>query len=397
MSSEITVIGGGLAGLVAAVASAEAGAAVTLHEAHASLGGRGRGTPAPYVAHEGAHVFYADGPHWTWLAERGLTGKLGRPPLRETRAGFLWEGRLRRRPPAGFLRMVTLGRGRKAPVDRDFHGWAAESYGEETARQAANAISVVTYDADTGRLSAAFVWELLRRVFAPKPPAVRWVVGGWQAVIDRLAARARELGVRVELNSRLTELPGHPTIVATELSSARALLGDASLRWESGHCVMLDLAVSRGGGDLFICWDLDGGGFHESYSMQDPTVAPPGESLFQIDMPVRSRESRADARLRLETLTDLAVPGWRERVTWQRSATARGRTGALDLPGHTWRDRPAIDRGDGVFLAGDMVAAPGMRGEISINSAIRAAAGAVRAAAARPHHGRAGSAPKLPA
>ena len=42
-----------------------------------------------------------------------------------------------------------------------------------------------------------------------------------------------------------------------------------------------------------------------------------------------------------------------------------GRTGALDLPGKTWRDRPAIDRGDGVFLAGDMVAAPGCLSEIA--------------------------------
>ncbi|GCD39331.1 hypothetical protein OEIGOIKO_07161 [Streptomyces chrestomyceticus JCM 4735] len=70
---------------------------------------------------------------------------------------------------------------------------------------------------------------------------------------------------------------------------------------------------------------------------------------------------------------------------------ARGRTGALDLPGLTWRDRPAIDRGDGVFLAGDMVTAPGMRGEIAINSAVRAAARAVRAAGVT-GHGTAGAA-----
>ncbi|WP_075848638.1 NAD(P)-binding protein [Saccharomonospora sp. CUA-673] len=41
MPKEITVVGGGLAGLVAAVEAAERGAKVTLHEAHSSLGGRG--------------------------------------------------------------------------------------------------------------------------------------------------------------------------------------------------------------------------------------------------------------------------------------------------------------------------------------------------------------------
>jgi hypothetical protein len=50
-----------------------------------------------------------------------------------------------------------------------------------------------------------------------------------------------------------------------------------------------------------------------------------------------------------------------------------GRTGALDSPGKTWRDRPAIDRGNGVFLAGDMVAAPGCLSEIAWGSAVAAA------------------------
>ncbi|MFI9412215.1 hypothetical protein [Nocardia gamkensis] len=73
---------------------------------------------------------------------------------------------------------------------------------------------------------------------------------------------------------------------------------------------------------------------------------------------------------------DEVVPGYRERATFRRTATAKGRTGALDLPGQTWRNRPAIDRGDDVYLVGDMVAAPGMRGETSINSALRADAAA---------------------
>ncbi|PZG47001.1 FAD-dependent oxidoreductase [Spongiactinospora gelatinilytica] len=382
MLKKIVVVGGGLAGLTAAITAAEAGAEVTLYEAHREVGGRGRATSGPYVAHEGAHVFYADGPHWGWMVKRGLTGPLGKPPLRQMmQIGFIREGRMHRLPPLGFLRMMLTHGGRPiAPIDQDFHSWASARYGEETARAAANAISVVTFDADTGRLSAAFVWDLLWRVFAPKPPAVRWVIGGWQAVIRRMEAHARRLGVRIELESRVTELPKEPTIVATELSSARGLLGDSSLRWEGGNCVMLDLAVRSGPRDWFICWDLDTGGFHESYSMQDPTTAPAGETLFQLDMPIQKGESRADARARVEAFADLAVPGWRERVTWQRSAAAKGRTGALDLPGFTWRDRPAIERGDGVFLAGDMVAAPGMRGEISMNSAVRAAQGALRAA-----------------
>jgi hypothetical protein len=42
------------------------------------------------------------------------------------------------------------------------------------------------------------------------------------------------------------------------------------------------------------------------------------------------------------------------------------------MPGQTWRDRPAVDRGDGVYVAGDMVAAPGCLSEIAWASAVQA-------------------------
>jgi hypothetical protein len=50
------------------------------------------------------------------------------------------------------------------------------------------------------------------------------------------------------------------------------------------------------------------------------------------------------------------------------------------MPGATWRDRPAIDRGDGVFLAGDMVAAPGFLAEVCWASATEASRLALSAA-----------------
>ncbi|MFD4366833.1 FAD-dependent oxidoreductase [Rhodococcus sp. NPDC058521] len=373
MTTPITVVGGGIAGLTAAIECAQAGAKVELHEAHSTLGGRGRATPAPYIAHEGPHVFYADGPHYRWLKRQGFVGGLGWPaPTAFARAGFLVDGRIRRVPPFGMLKAQARP-GASAPVDADFHSWASEKFGAQSAHRIANAIGVATYDSDTGRLSAAFVWNLFHRIYAPRVPGVRWVRGGWQTVIDRMCTRAAELGVEIRTESRVGDLPTTPTIVATELSSARALLKDESLVWTSGACVMLDVALPTSRRDCRIVADLDGGGFHESYSMQDRSTAPRGESLYQLDMPIRPNESIAQARARLNRFADTVLPEWRDRATWQRTATARNRTGAIDLPGHTWRDRPAIDRGSDVYLAGDMVAAPGMRGEISVNSAVDAA------------------------
>jgi len=375
---EITIIGGGLAGLTAAVACAESGADVVLHEAHSTLGGRARTTSGPWIAHEGPHAFYADGPHWQWLVERDLVGPFVTVPLRA--APGIWfhrDGRLRRTPPAALLPMLAHRR-RRAPVDLDFHSWAAALHGDEAARAAANLLGVVTFDHDPGRLSAAFVWDLLLRVTAPRAPAVRWPVGGWPAVVDRLAGRARELGVRIATSSRVDALPDSPVIVATQLEAARGLLGPAAsdrdtLAWESGRCVLLDVGLVHARRDAFVVADLDDAGFVERVDAVDPTLAPSGHALVQADMPLKPGEPRAAALARLEHLLDLGFPRWRERTVWRRTGFAAGRSGALDLPGSTWRDRPAVDRGDGVFLVGDLVAAPGVRAEISINSALHAA------------------------
>jgi hypothetical protein len=188
------------------------------------------------------------------------------------------------------------------------------------------------------------------------------------------------LGVTIETGTRVDQLPDSPVIVATELAAARQLLADPTLYGESGRSVLLDVGVQAHPTDAFLIFDLDEDGFFERYSSPDPSLAPPGHSLVQAQMPLRPGEYKTDGLTRLEQLVKLGLPGWRKRTTWRRDYTAIGRTGALDLPGHTWKDRPAIDRGDGVFLAGDMVAAPGLLREVSINSALQAAEGALQAA-----------------
>ncbi|WP_204046375.1 NAD(P)-binding protein, partial [Acrocarpospora phusangensis] len=83
--AEITIIGGGLAGLTAAIACAEKGARVVLLEAHRTLGGRARSSAVPYVANDGTHVFYSDGEPFRWLNRRGLVRPYRRLGLKEVR------------------------------------------------------------------------------------------------------------------------------------------------------------------------------------------------------------------------------------------------------------------------------------------------------------------------
>ncbi|MFI9744336.1 MULTISPECIES: NAD(P)-binding protein [unclassified Streptomyces] len=376
---KLTIIGGGFAGLTAAITAAEAGAKVTVYEAHRTPGGRARTAEGPYLTNEGPHALYKGGPHWTWLKQRGLLGPLAPlPPAEALRLRFHRDGALRRTPPLGLLRQTLRGAA-QAPVDLDFRTWATGLAGERTAREAAAYSAVALFHHDPGSLSARFVQERLHRA-GSLPPEAHYIRGGWGQLIERMVARAWEMGVRIETSSRVDSLPldEGPVVVATALPAAARLLGDPSLTWDSGRTVLVDLALRTRKGDPFAISDLDAPGWIERFTAQDPSLAPAGRQLVQAQLPIGPGESKADGVAHAERLLDRGFPGWRERTVWRREAVSQGRTGAVDRPGTTWRDRPAIDRGDGVYLVGDQVAAPGVLSEVSFTSAIEAVSLAVR-------------------
>jgi phytoene dehydrogenase-like protein len=368
--SRVTVVGGGLAGLTAAITCAERGADVRLLEAHVALGGRARSMGGPYKANVGPHVIYKDGALWDWLVERDLLPAFAGPSLAGIR--FRWQGAIRRTPPLGTIPAVLRLRGREAPVDQDFRSWVASHADERTAAMLSAAAGVYTFHHDPGELSAAFVWKHSVRVLLSPPPTARYLLGGWSAMIGALEARARQLGVTIELGHAVEALPSTPAIVATELDQARELLGDESLEWPAGRTVCIDLGLEHRRGDPFIVSDLDEAGWIERFSAPDPSLAPDGEELVQAQMPIRPEESVDQAALRLERLLDASLPDRTQRQTWHRRQVMEGRTGPLDHPGKTWRDRPAVDRGDGVYLAGDMAAAPGLLSEVAWASGVEA-------------------------
>ena len=372
---QVTVVGAGLAGLYASIACAEEGAKVRLLEARKEIGGFARSTPAPFIANYGPHVLYSDGPHWKWLKERGLLPEYARSPLLGP-LRFHVGGRSRVLPPLSLIRAVRK-RESAAPVDRDFRSWASDEFGSGAAERLVGASGVFTFDHDPGRLSAAFVWERLAGRVAKFPPAVRYPVGGWNALVARMAARARELGVKIETASPVDELPGAPLILATGMHAARELLDDAGLRWHGTHAALLDVGIRSRRGDPFAVSDLDGRGWIERFSGAASQLAPDGHQIVQCHVGLRPGQSLDDGVAHLETLLDRSFKGWRGREVWRRRMIAEERTGALDLPGFTWRDRPAIDRGDGVFVATDQSAAPGLLSEVTFAAALEAARGAL--------------------
>jgi phytoene dehydrogenase-like protein len=378
---QITVLGGGVAGLTAAITCAEHGASVRLFEARERVGGRARSTDGPYKANLGPHAVYQGGVLWDWLSEHDLLAPVARPLLTGVR--FHYEGGVHRTPPLSLIPPGLRLRGRIAPVDQDFRSWVTDHADAHTADLLSSVAGVYTFHHDPGELSAAFVWERTDRLLLTARPPARFIVGGWSSLVDRLERHARSLGVEIVTGERVDALGDPPVIVALELRDARRLLGDDSLRWLSGHTLTLDLGLRERSGDPWVVSDLESSGWIERYSAQDPTLAPDGEQLVQGQMPIRPDESADSAALRLERLLDVSFQDWRERVTWRRRQVMDGRSGALDLPGTTWRDRPAIDRGDGIFLCGDQVAAPGCLAEVSFASAIEAGTLALRSVTPR--------------
>jgi phytoene dehydrogenase-like protein len=374
--NEITVIGGGLAGLVAAINCAESGCQVRLYEAHEQLGGRARSTDGPYKANLGPHAIYTGGVLWDWLNQRDLMPPVARPPLTGVR--FHYAGAVHRTPPLSLIPPGLRLRGRAAPVDQDFRSWVTDHADERIANFLSALAGVYTFYHDPGELSAAFVWSRTQRLLLSPRPSARFIIGGWTPLVDALEHRARELGVQIGHGERVDAVPDPPVIVALELRDARRLLRDDTLQWPSGRTVCLDLGLRDQRGDPWVVSDLETAGWIERYTAQDLSLAPAGEALVQGQMPMGPGESADAAAARLEKLFDASFEGWRDRVTWRRRQVMDGRSGALDLPGTTWRDRPAIDRGEGIFLCGDQVAADGCLCEVSFASAIEAAAGATQ-------------------
>jgi phytoene dehydrogenase-like protein len=380
MPTPLTIVGGGLAGLVASIACAEAGAGdVRLLEAHRTLGGRATTIDGPWRANLGPHALYTTTGLWRWLGERDLLPPVVRPRVSGFR--YLWRGQARRVPPGPVLRAAPLLRRlAEAPVDRSMRDWAAGVAPPDAVDAVCAAAGVLTFDHDPGRLSAAFVAERLRRIVLHRRPVARYVVGGWSTLVGGLAAAAAACGVRIETGARVDTLPEDgPVIVATSLGAARRLLRDPGLVTTDTRTVLLDVGLMPRAGDPTIVADLDTAGWLDRFSATDASLAPDGHQLVQCHLGARPGEALAEGVARLESLLDASFAGWRGREAWRRHSLVEGQTGAVDLPGTTWRDRPAIDRGGGVALCGDMVAAPGHLAEISWASALEAARLAVAA------------------
>ena len=363
MEPDLTIVGAGLTGLTAAIEAAERGRRVVVAEAHSRPGGRARSLAGPFRANTGPHAIYVDGPWWTWLESRGLTPPIAEAPrdANLVRAGGQFG------PWPAELSAAIAALPAEPAAEEPFRLFLLRHLAASAAEAIVGFMFIATFDHDPGRLSAAFARERLRRALSG---GARYVIGGWSALVGLLAERAVSLGVQIRTGTRVPALPAGQTILATSLATARQLTGDRSLAWPSARVATFDLGLRADAGPgWFRVMDLDDRIYAARYSDADHTLAPPGHELIQIAAACFPRERKADAERRVHRLLDQSWPGWRAAVRWQRSCLRTNCTGAIDLPGTTWHDRPAIVRSSTLAVATDQSAAPGLLAEAGITAA----------------------------
>src|SRR6202167_2090234 len=363
MEPDLTAVGAGATGRSSASAAHERGRRVVEPEAHSQPGGRARSLSGPFRANAGPHAIYVDGPWWAWLESRGLTPPIVEAPRHANlvRAG----GQLGPWPAELSAAIAALPA--EAAADEPFRLWLLRHLGTSSAEAIVGLSFIAPFAHDPGRLSAAFAREGLRRALSG---GARYVVGGWSTLAGLLADRAVSIGVQIRTGTRAAALPTGQTILATSLATARQLTGDRSLTWPSARVATFDLGLRADTGPgWFRVMDTDDRIYAARYSVADHTLAPPGHELIQIAAACSPRERKADAERRVHRLLDQSWPGWRAAVRWQRSCLRTNCTGAIDLPGTTWRDRPAIGRSNTLAVATDQSAAPGLLAEAGITAA----------------------------
>ena len=420
--TDVVVIGGGLAGLTAAVVASDAGASVRLFDSR-RFGGRAATTTVDpgVIFNSGPRAFYVGGVGQQVLDGFGIRPAGSAPDTSTGRV--VRDGVLHPLPgrPLSLLRTQLLsGRSKLAAVkllgrlgsleaprvaDRSVTEWMTDLRFEPDLRELlAMLVRTSTYCSDLDSLSADAALGQLQLALGA---GVSYLDGGFQQIVDALAARAEAAGVQAVDHVRVS---GVVAAAPTERALGRWVVRTASGVLHTDAVVLacgapestasmspvpLDLS-GLGPAATAACLELAvrgpipqpivlGNGEPLSLSVHQPPadLAPAGISVVH-GMRYGARSSAQDCA----QLWDLAALGGitRDRVVAQRFLHRMVVTGGTPIPsGGGMVGRPAVRVTGvaGVFLAGDWVGPVGLLADGSLASGREAGVAAAAAAADR--------------
>jgi len=418
----VVVVGGGLAGLTAALRLGRAGIPAMLFHEAAQLGGRARtDCRSGFHLNFGPHRLYERGAAVEGL--RALEVAVESAP-RGPNGGVAIRSGVTHTLPVGCFSLLTtdlLGPSGKreiaafladvptmeaASLQRvSLTTWLRTRLRDPSVLQVALAmIRFTTYSDEPDHLSAAAGLEQLKlSLMGP----ILYIHKGWATLVAALERAAESSGVTivtgqsvvaVNIDARRaasvrlddgTHVRCGAVIVATDPHQARRLLGEAMppLTSDSPLCVAtLDVALRRlpakrtifaVGVDDPVCFSADSA---------VARVAPDDGAVVHVAKYLRSgSHGAADDERHLERTLDLLQPGWREVVVHRRFLGTVVVSHALvsaESGGFPGRPSGRIANVDNVFLAGDWVGPVGQLADASVASGIHAARAVERLAAA---------------
>lgn len=393
-SPDVVVVGGGLAGLTAAAIVAKAGKSVVVHEKRGVLGGDARSVVNDgFIFNQGPHALYRGGPAETVLADLGVKVSGGQPP---TKGRLVFDDQAEIAPagPISLLRTKALGFSDKVQVGKTLallpklkaaefgsmtvNEWIGDAVsGERPAKMLHALVRLATYANQPDQLSADVA---ISQVQGALGDGVLYLHGGWQTIVDQLAAVA---GVHIATGSGITELPDAPAVIIASGGAAVAekLLGRHFDVGPAATVSCLDLGLRRRpDADFVLGGDVP---FYFSNQSAVAELAPAGQhSAGAAQYLAEGVEPDADAMMEFARHSgvaddDVVVSRRLHRMTAVTSLATASRGGL--------RGRPNItDTGHAnVFLAGDWVGPSGHLADASVASAEAAARAALAVLDAR--------------
>lgn len=414
ISTDVAIIGGGLAGLSAATYLARAGMDVTLFEKSSNLGGRAATQEHEgYAFNHGIHAFYYGSAGTRVLRELGVTYSYKNPrnvqlygdgrffPAPVSASSILHTNFLTFAEKLEFMGLFTkITLTKPASVGgQSAREWLEREVKNPRLHQMLTAFArTLTYCANLDLMS---VEVFLQRVILSD---VRYIDGGWQSMVKSLQSRATEAGVHIMSGTRVSELlqqgehiegvrlangqsvAARAALLATTPAEALKLLNgeiyapllQTLAASQPVRVACLDVALSHlPAPQHAIAFDLEQPRFLTAQSLF-ASVAPAGGALIhtfkQLD-PTQPGDPQQDER-ELEDWLDLVQPGWRavlvkriflpriEAISFLPSAPNGG------LAGRPSVQMPGVNN---LYFAGDWIGNAGYLADASLASARQAA------------------------
>jgi len=382
MEKPFVVVGGGLAGLTAAIALASKGCRVVLYEKSSRFGGRaGTLWRQGFALNFGPHALYSGGAAESMFRQWGIHFSGNRLALTDS-SYFVAAGE--KLPFIGTLATSGLHKLLTAvnadSIEGSLKDWfEVESLPPDVQALICALVRLTAYCTEPERISARAAIHQLQLAFSK---GVVYLDHGWETLTQGLVKKGRTLGVDFQANAPVRQIepgvvrlqdgkmiPASGIVVATDWDGLAQLTTQQVARPVRYRMALLDLGLRRIADSAKFGLGLDAP-FYLSVHSTWASLAPAGGSLVHVGKFLSPGERGQQTEI--ETFADLLIPGWRKEVEVIRFLPGMVANGGVIVPS----GRPEVDalRLDGVAICGDWVGSEGMLVDASVSSALRAAA-----------------------